>query len=112
MAKNKITTISYFLKRLRDNKFVALKLWEGYSKYDSRKWTILVDPGGVSLYITCYQNKDFNGEKMFEFNDGGNLFPKNFSIKTLSMEVIITKLIERGVPMLADDKDTPFYKER
>ena len=34
---------------------------------------------------------------MFEFNDGGNLFPKNFQLKTDSMEVIVTHLIERKI---------------
>jgi hypothetical protein len=40
---------------------------------------------------------------MFEFNDGSRLFPRNFSLKTASMEVIVSTLLERGVPQLAED---------
>ena len=46
--------------------------------------------------------KDFNNDLMFEFNDGGNLFPKNFQLKTDSMEVIITHLIEREITPTED----------
>lgn len=95
--KNKITTQSYFIKRLKDNKFITYKIFDEYTQVDTRRWTILVDPGNASIFITCYENKDFRGDVMFEFSDGGQLFPRNFSIKTNSMEVIITTLIERGV---------------
>jgi hypothetical protein len=37
---------------------------------------------------------------MFEFNDGGRLFPKNFSLKTTSIEVVVTTLIERGISQI------------
>ena len=37
---------------------------------------------------------------MFEFNDGGRLFPRNYSLKTSSMEVVITILIEKGIKQL------------
>jgi len=56
-----------------------------------------VDPGNASVFITCYENRDFQGERMFEFHDGGRLFPKNYSLKTASMEVVVTNLIEHGV---------------
>jgi len=95
--KNKITTQSYFIKRLKDNKFITYKIFDKYTQADTRRWTLLVDPGGASVYITCYENKDFRGDVMFEFSDGGQLFPKNYSLKTNSMEVIITALLERGV---------------
>lgn len=97
-SKNKITTLSYFVKRLKDSDFNTWKICDNYNISDPRKWTIMVDPGNTSVFITCYENKDFKSEKMFEFNDGGRFFPKNFSLKTHSMEVIITTLIERGVP--------------
>lgn len=95
--KNKITTQSYFVKRLKDNKFITYKIFDNYSLTDTRRWTILVDPSNTSVFITCYENKDFKGDIMFEFNDGGQLFPRNFSLKTNSMEVIITTLLEKGV---------------
>jgi len=95
--KNKVTTCGYFLKRIRDNGFYSFRLFNDYGQGDPRRWTIIVNPGVQSVFITCFFNKDFNNDLMFEFNDGGNLFPKNFQLKTDSMEVIITHLIERKV---------------
>ena len=107
--KNKITTLSYFVKRLKDSEFNTWKICSNYAISDPRKWTIMVDPGNSSLFITCYENKDFKGEMMFEFNDGGRLFPKNYSIKTSSMEVIVTVLIERGVAQGIELTTPPSY---
>ncbi len=107
-SKNSITTGGYFLNRLRDSGFIAIRLFKEYSMSDPRKWTIMVDPGGHSLIITCYVNKEFEGDVVFEFNDGGNKFPKNYSLKTQSMEIIITNLIEKGV--LQKTEDSSFIK--
>ena len=96
-TKNSIKTPSYFIKRLKDSGFIVWKLFSEYGVHDPRCWTVLVDPGGSSLDITCYMNKDFFGDMMFDLNDGGEKFPKNFSIKTESLEVIITHLINAGV---------------
>lgn len=101
--KNKITTLSYFIKRLRDSGFVTIKLFKDYGILDPRKWTVMVDPGGGSVIITCYENKEDKGDVVFEFNDGGNKFLKTFNLKTKSMEVIITNLIERGISQKTDD---------
>jgi hypothetical protein len=60
----------------------------------------MIDPGNSSVFVTCYENRDFKSDKMFEFNDGGRLFPKNFSLKTTSIEVIVTTLIERGISQI------------
>ena len=109
MAKNKITTLGYFLKRLRDNGFITLNLWSKYAVFDKRKWTVLIDPEGVSLFITCYKDDE---DMLFELNDGGNLFPKNYSVKTLSMEVIVTLLIEKGVPQAAMEGNSVFIKSK
>lgn len=102
MKKNNITTAGYFLNRLRDSGFIAIRSFSDYSVADPRKWTMIVDPGGHSLFITCFINKEAQGEVHFEFNDGGNRF-KNYSLKTQSMEIIITTLIEKGVPQKTDD---------
>jgi hypothetical protein len=96
-ARNKISTPSYFIKRLKDSKFTTFKVFGNYSDLDPRKWTILVDPGGASVFVTCYENKVQNKEVLFEFNDGGQLFPKNFSLKTESIEIVVTNLINAGV---------------
>jgi len=106
ITKNKITTLSYFVKRLKDCKFNTWKISTNYSLTDPRKWTILVDPGNSSLFITCYENKDFKGEMMFEFNDGGRLYPRNYSLKTSSMEVVITNMIEKGIPQMENEDAT------
>jgi hypothetical protein len=60
----------------------------------------MVDPGNTSVFITCFENKNFKSEKMFEFNDGGIRFPRNFSLITNSMEVIVTTLLDKGVTQL------------
>ena len=98
------------MKRLRDNGFIVLRLFTGYAQQDPRRWTVLVDPGFSSIYITCYTNKDFFNDIMFEINDGGIRFIKNFSLKTDSIEVVIRHLIEKGVPNNA--KSSPYYSER
>ena len=58
--QNKIKTPGYFIKRLRDCKFGVLRVFQGYGIHDCRRWTVLVDPGGASVYVTCYNNKAFN----------------------------------------------------
>jgi len=108
--QNKIKTPGYFIKRLRDCKYSVLRVFQNYGMSDFRKWTILVDPGNTSVFVTCYTNKDFNNEIMFEFNDGGNYFPKNFSISTESIEVVVQLLVDRGIPTI--NEDSPFYKEK
>jgi len=106
--QNKIKTPGYFIKRLRDCKFGVLRVFQNFSMSDSRRWTILIDPGNTSIFITCYSNKNFNNEIMFEFNDGGNYFPKNFSINTESIEVIVQTLVDKGIPTI--NEDSPFFK--
>lgn len=101
--KNNVTTQGYFIKRLRDSGFVVIKLFDKFAQHDPRKWSIMVDPGNTSVTITCYQNKEFRGDVLFEFNDGGNRFIKNFNLKTQSMEIVITTLIERGVGQIQED---------
>lgn len=95
--KNSLKTPSYFIKRLKDSGFIVWKMFSEYGIHDPRLWTILVDPSGSSIFITCYENNDFFGEIMFEINDGGKKFSKNFSIKTESLEVIVTHLLSAGV---------------
>lgn len=109
-TKNKITTPGYFIKRLRDNNFVVLRIFQDYNQSDPRRWTLLIDPQQASVFVTCYENKDNAGDLLFEFHDGGRLFPKNWSISTDSIEVIVTHLISRGVSQ--SDETNSYYKER
>ena len=95
--KNKLKTAGYFIKRLKDNDFVTLRIFDKYSESDPRKWTVLVDPGGASVYVTCFENTPFKGEYLFNFNDGNQIFNNNFSLKTDSIEVVVSKLLKAGV---------------
>jgi hypothetical protein len=95
--KNKLKTAGYFIKRLKDNDFVTLRIFDKYSESDPRRWTVLVDPGGASVYITCFENTPFKGEYLFSFNDGNQRFNNNFSLKTDSIEVVVSKLLRSGV---------------
>jgi|TARA_R100000152_G_C6773929_1_gene201480 hypothetical protein len=95
--KNKLKTPGYFIKRLKDNDFVTLRIFTKYSESDPRKWTVLVDPTGASVYITCFENTPFKGEYLFQFNDGNQIFNNNFSLKTDSIEVVVQKLLKSGV---------------
>ena len=52
--KNNITTGGYFLNRLRDSGFVAIRLFKDYPISDPRKWTIMVDP---SLIVRSIQKR-------------------------------------------------------
>jgi len=97
LSKNKLKTAGYFIKRLRDNGFVVLKIFAFYAKPDPRRWTILVNPGESSLFITCYENKDQYNEFIFELNDGGKFIPKNYHLKTDSIEVIIEYMLSHSV---------------
>ena len=96
--KNKIKNCSYFMKRLRDNNFVVWKIFGEYNIGDSRKWTILINPGMESVYVTCYVNNEYlDYQPSFSFNDDGARFKNNLKLQTSSMEVIITHLVEHGV---------------
>ena len=96
-VKNKIKTAGYFIKRLKDNGFVVFKMFNAYNKGDPRRWSVLVNPGMESVYVTCYTNKEEKGEVLFEFDDGGNRFNRGFFLKTDSIEVVITQLIQKGL---------------
>ena len=97
--KNKITTQGYFIKRLKDNGYVVWKIMDKYDHdTDYRKWTVMLNPSQESVLITCLINREgLNELPCFDFNDGGRLFQKNYSIKTESMEVIMNHLIEHHV---------------
>lgn len=95
---NKITTQSYFIKRLKDSGYVVFKLFDEFSEGDPRSWVIMIDPGCASIICTCYLNhKDMFGESYFEFYDGGQYFPERYKLKTDSIEVIISHLVKHGI---------------
>ena len=95
--KNKLKTAGYFIKRLKDNGFVTLRIFDKYSEADPRKWTVLVDPTGASVFITCFENSPFKGEYLFNFDDGNQNFKGNFSLRTDSIEVVVQRLLSNNV---------------
>jgi hypothetical protein len=95
-AKNKISTYSYFIKRLKDCNILVYKVFNAYSEADPRKWTVLVEPGGASIYVTCFENHQL-GEIKFGLNDGNQIIPSNYYLVTSSIEVIVTKMLNLGV---------------
>ena len=97
LSRNKLKTAGYTIKRLRDNGYIVIKMFAFYAKTDPRRWTILINPGGESVYMTCYQNLDSHDSFSFELNDGGARIPKNIHLKTDSLEVIVEYLINHGV---------------
>lgn len=105
-VSNKIKTAGYFIKRLKDSGFVVFKMFNAYNEIDPRRWTVLVDPGVSSVYITCYSNKNEINEILFEIDDGGNNFNKGTYLKTESVETLIRLLIEKGINN--DIKKNPF----
>ena len=105
--KNKLKTAGYFIKRLKDNGFVTLRIFDKYNEADPRKWTILVDPSGSSVYITCFENTPFKGEYLFNFSDGNQNFKGNFSLKTDSIEVVVHRLLNNNVEQKQASKFLP-----
>tara|TARA_R110000824_G_scaffold129075_1_gene290253 strand:- start:746 stop:1084 length:339 start_codon:yes stop_codon:yes gene_type:complete len=102
--KNKLKTAGYFIKRLKDNGFVTLRVFDKYNEADPRKWTVLVDPSGSSVYITCFENRPFIGEYLFNFDDGNQNFKGNFSLRTDSIEVVVQRLLKNNVCQIDHNK--------
>ena len=105
-VSNKLKTAGYTIKRLKDNGLVVFKMFNAYSSIDPRRWTVLINPGSDSIYLTCYHNKDNINEIMFEFDDGGNNFNRGFFVKTESVEVLVSTLLDKGISN--NPADNPF----
>ena len=96
---NKITTLGYFKKRLRDSGYAVEDLFRNYSYSDPRAWTVIIDPGMASIICTCYVNANSEdmrtsniGDSFFELGDGGQFVPDRFILKTSSIEVLFEYL--------------------
>lgn len=95
---NKLTTLGYFKKRMRDSGYVVEDLYRRYSSMDLRSWSVVIDPGNASIFCTCYQNDPEPGSSYFEIYDGGMFItPGRLKIHTNSIEVFITYLVKFGV---------------
>ena len=94
---NKLTTLGYILKRLRDSRYVACKIFAEYGESDPRAWTIVINPGQTSVFCTCYINDPYMGETYLELYDGNQFIPGRLKLKTSSFEVLIEHLIRHGI---------------
>lgn len=106
--KNKISTLGYFKKRLKDNGFIVLDLFKNFSEKDDRKWVVMINPGDESLILTCKIEEDFDSP-VFEFTDSNLKMP--LKIATSSMEVIIEKLLTT-LKVSNDNKKSPYFKNK
>jgi len=94
---NKLTTMGYFIKRLRDSGYVVDRLYLNYSQTDPRSWSVVIDPRGASIFCTCYQNDPSLGSVYFEIYDGYQFIPSRFKIETSSIETFIEYLVKFGI---------------
>jgi len=95
---NKLSTLGYFKKRLRDSGYMVDDLFRSYSIIDPRAWSVVIDPRGASIFCTCYQNDPELGESYFEIYDGGQFVtPSRVKIKTNSIEVFVSYLVRYGI---------------
>lgn len=94
---NKLTTLGYTLKRLRDSGYIADKLFVEYGEADPRSWTLIIDPGKASVLCTCYINDPYIGESYFELFDGNQYIPGRMKLRTSSFEVFIEHLTKFGI---------------
>ena len=96
-AKNNITNLSYFTKRLRDSGFYVSRLYTGYCDDDIRKWTVVIAPRHDSVFITCIDNGEWPYRGMYEIDDGGRKVPKGYYINTDSIDVVIKHLADFNI---------------
>ena len=108
MSKNKLTTVGYFIKRLRDCGYVTDKVFTDFSNSDARSWCVVVDPKNTSVFITCYNNHNYFGGEYFELHDGGQFIPSRFKLKTSSIETIIEYLVKYNI----NNKSSTYGKKK
>lgn len=85
---NKLTTLGYFRKRLRDSGYNCLEIYKDFHETDPRSWCMVIDPGGASVFCTCYLNCPDLGDSFFELVDGNISIPGKIKLKTDSFEII------------------------
>jgi hypothetical protein len=99
MPKNKITTQGYFVRRLRDSGYVTSRVYDRYNETDARKWTVVIDPTGDSVMVTCWDNGEWPYRGLYEFADGGDKVPKGYHINTDSIDVILSHLNQFNISL-------------
>jgi hypothetical protein len=93
---------------MKDNGFIVWKMFNKYNDNDARKWTVLINPGEESVFITCIMNYDgLNSIPAFEFNNGNkSIYKTSVTLQTESIEVLIKHLLRQGV----DNKSELFVR--
>lgn len=90
--KNKLYTLGYFIKRMRDAKLEIYPLIEynctQYYPDDIRRWTVIVHPSKCDILLTC--NKVSKDDFWFKLSTPGG----DMKIKTMSADVIANQLWE------------------
>jgi hypothetical protein len=94
---NRLTTLGYFRKRLKDSGYSSIELFKNYSNVDPRAWSVMIDPGGASLICTCYINHEDRGDMYLELYDGGQYIPGRLKLQTSSFEVFVEKLVKLNI---------------
>jgi hypothetical protein len=92
-SNNKLYTLSYFRKRLKDAGIYARILVRSYGEGDKRYWTIAIGEQYI-IMCTCFNYADESGDQvvLFKFSDGNQKMIIDRNIQTESMNVIIEML--------------------
>lgn len=90
---NKLFTLSYFRKRLREVGIESTILVNNYTDLDKRYWTICIDDK-YKIFCTCLKYIDSDGTPKceFRFTDCNQYFKMDMIRVTSSMEDIISML--------------------
>lgn len=94
---NKLTTLGYFRKRLRDSGYNCLEIFKDFHETDPRAWCMVIDPGFASVFCVCYINYPELGSSYFEFSDGNLRIPGKIKLQTDSFEIIVEYLNKLGI---------------
>lgn len=86
MPKNKLYTLSYFRKRLREAGILSDVVIDKFHKDDPRYWMLLLSRNYLNLFLICYKK-----DEDFFFKIQTPLY-YDFEIRTKSMKVIIDSI--------------------
>ncbi len=95
--KNKLTTLGYFTKRLRDSGYIVWKLYKKFGVTDTRKWAVVLNPGRESAFIVCHVNKGEEVEPAFNIYKDGLYLQRDTEIRTKSIETLVNHLVRLGI---------------
>lgn len=91
MSSNKLYTLGYFKYRLKEAGLVCKDLIREFEEQDKRYWMISISPKNYNVICTCYRSGE---DTEFILTDGKQYIIPDLIIKTSSMEVIISEIIQ------------------